>query len=107
MVVMNEKKTPMLPKLVHLLEALGSNIKMARLRRKMGTAMMAERAGISRTTLQKIERGDAGVGIGLYLQVLVTLGLEEDLRKVAADDLLGRKLQDSHLLMKKRAPKQS
>jgi transcriptional regulator with XRE-family HTH domain len=102
---MEERSHVVLPRLSKLLKDLGGNIKLARLRRKLSGEMVAERAGVSRTTLQKIERGEGGVAIGLYLQVLLVLGLEEDLRNVASDDVLGRKLQDGRLLVKQRAPK--
>ena len=62
---------------------------------------VAERAGIARSTLQLIEQGEAGVAMSSYLQVLFVLGLEKDLLKVAADDPLGRKLQDAELIDKK------
>jgi transcriptional regulator with XRE-family HTH domain len=88
-----------------ILIALGENIKLARLRRKLSTKQVAERAGIGRTTLYEIERGRPNVNIGNYAQVLSVLGLEEDLLNVAKDDLLGRKLQDAKLLVKERAPK--
>ncbi len=66
---------------------------------------MAERAGIGRMTLWKIEKGTPSVSIGSYLQALFILGLEMDLEQVAAADPLGRKLQDANLSIKKRAPK--
>jgi len=47
------------------------------------------------------------VSIGNYLQVLLILGLETDLAEVAKDDELGRKIQDSDLTIKKRAPKRN
>ena len=88
-----------------ILKELGENIKLARLRRKLSTIQVAERAGISRTTLYEIERGKPNVSVGKYAQVLSVLGLEDDLLNVAKDDELGRKLQDAKLIIKERAPK--
>ncbi|MFM1932520.1 MAG: hypothetical protein RL226_1823 [Bacteroidota bacterium] len=102
------KKTPtLLPRIQHILEELGENIRLARLRRKLSTTQVAERAGMGRTTLFKIEQGHPGVGIGQYLNVLKVLGLEKDFLLVAKDDELGRKLQDANLLTGKRAPKRN
>ena len=100
-----KKKTILLPKQKRILETLGENIKYARLRRKLSTEQVSERANISRKTLYEIEKGSATVSIGSYLQVLFVLGLAEDLNLVAKDDELGRKIQDSELAVKKRAPK--
>ena len=88
-----------------ILGQLGENIKLARLRRKLSAEQIAERAGISRKTLYEIERGRPNVSLGNYARVLSALGLEEDLLKVAKDDILGRKLQDAKLTVKERAPK--
>jgi DNA-binding XRE family transcriptional regulator len=93
------------PNIKRLLAELGENIKMARLRRKLSTQQVAERAGISRPTLSAIEKGKPNVSIGMYAQVLFVLRLAEDLQKVASDDELGRKLQDAKLIVKERAPK--
>ena len=99
-------KTPtLLPRIQRILEELGENIRLARLRRKLSTIQVAERAGMGRTTLVKIEQGRPGVGIGQYLNVLKVLGLEKDFLLVAKDDELGRKLQDASLETGKRAPK--
>ncbi|MBZ0200020.1 MAG: helix-turn-helix transcriptional regulator [Ignavibacteriaceae bacterium] len=95
----------LLSKNLAILNTLGQNIRLARLRRRLSTAQVAERAGISRPTLLDIERGKPSVSMGLYLQVLNVLGLSEDLLKVAADDTLGRKLQDAKLVIRERAPK--
>jgi len=95
------------PKIKRILENLGEKIKLARLRRRLSTQQVSERAGISRPTLTAIEKGSPGVSMGLYLQVLFVLGLVEDFLKVAEDDELGRKLQDAKLMLKKRAPKRS
>ncbi|MHA7129223.1 helix-turn-helix domain-containing protein [Algoriphagus namhaensis] len=93
------------PKLQRILSEVGENIKLARLRRKLSSEQVAERAGIGRSTLVKIEQGHPGVGIGNYLNVLRVLGLEQDFLLLAKDDELGRKLQDIGLTVKKRAPK--
>jgi len=98
-------KRALLPKHERLLSELGENLRMARLRRNLSSEQVAERAGIARNTLIKIENGDEGVAIGYYLRVLIVLGLEEDLRKVAQDDILGRKLQDAGLTISKRITK--
>ena len=96
-----------LPKAQKVLNQLGENIKLARLRRKLSTKLAAERAGISRATLWQIEKGKPTVAMGAYFQVLFILGLERDFLQLSADDELGRKLQDIGLLTKKRAPKQN
>jgi len=95
----------LLPVVKRILEQLGENIKLARLRRKISTTQVAERAGISRPTLLAIEKGYPGVSLGSYVLVLFVLGLEKDFLKVAEDDKLGRKLQDAGLIIKERAPK--
>ena len=90
-----------------ILIVFGENIKLARLRRKLSTKQVGERAGISRTTLYEIERGKPNVSIGNYTKVLSVLGLANDLLNVAKDDELGRKLQDANLVVKERAPKRN
>ncbi len=94
-----------LPKGKKLLKALGENIKLARLRRKLSSEQVAERAGLSRGTLWQIEKGAPSVAMGAYFQVLFVLGLENDFLKLAGNDELGRKLQDIGLVTKSRAPK--
>ena len=65
------------------LKKLGEDIHNARRRRRIPTALMAERAALSRTTLLKIERGDAGVHLGNYATVLFVLGLHNRLAELA------------------------
>lgn len=77
-----------------LLAQLGERLKLARMRRKLSTTVVAQRAGISRSSLYKAEAGDAGVTLGTYLRLLAVLGLEMDINALAADDKVGRKLQD-------------
>lgn len=102
---MAKKKAVLLPSSNKLLTALGENIRFARLRRKLSAEQVAERANITRVTLRNIENGSPSVAMGHYFQVLFVLGLEKDLLKVAADDILGRKLQDAEMTIKERAPK--
>lgn len=77
-----------------VLTAFGERIRLARLRRQLSAGTVALRAGISRTTLYNAECGDARLTIGSYLRILATLGLENDIAALAADDKVGRKLQD-------------
>lgn len=102
---MGRRKSAILPQLQRLLAGLGENIRLARLRRKFPSVLVAERAGIARNTLRAIERGDPSVTFGAYVNVLLCLGLEKDLSLIARDDELGRKLQDANLPLKARAPK--
>jgi len=67
--------------------------------------LVAERAGMSRTTLRAVERGEPGVSLGACANALHSLGLDEDLALVARDDELGRKLQHAKLPTRRRAPK--
>lgn len=92
----------MLPRIQRILDEFGEKIRLARLRRKLSSGQVAERAGMGRTTLVKIEQGHPGVGIGQYLNVLKVLGLEKDFLFLAKDDDLGRKLQDADLETNKR-----
>ena len=86
-----------------LISDLGNNVRKARLRRAHSLETVAERAGITRKTLYRVERGDTVVAAGIYARVLQALGLENDLASIAADDELGRKLQDLNLEPRSRA----
>lgn len=92
---MSKKSIYILPTAEKVLRDIGENIKLARKRRKLSESQLAERGGISRSTVQLLEKGEPGVSMSAYVQVLFVLGLQEDLRKIASDDPLGRKLQDA------------
>jgi transcriptional regulator with XRE-family HTH domain len=91
---------PLLPLAVRrALAQLGADIQRARKRRRLTTAIVAERANISRPTLGRVERGDPAVSLGIYATVLWVLGLDDRLAKIAASeaDLVGIALQDERL----------
>ena len=103
---MNSKKIIIMPQTQDILETMGEQIKLARLRRKLSGELVAERAGISRATLWSIEKGSPSVSMGAYAAVLHALNnLDKDLLLVARDDEFGRKLQDLDLKTAKRAPR--
>lgn len=105
---MSKRITAIMPQTQKILEQMGEQIKLARLRRKLSAELVAERAGISRATLWSIEKGAPSAAIGMYAAVLHALnGMDKDLVLIAKDDEFGRKLQDLELITRKRAPKKS
>jgi transcriptional regulator with XRE-family HTH domain len=92
------KKHVVFPKQKKLLEVFGENLKLARKRRKLTMEQVAERAAMDRGTLRKIERGDPSISFGAYVNVMRVYQLQEDILNLAAEDQLGRKLQDLELL---------
>lgn len=103
---MSKKSIILMPDTQKILDTMGEQIKLARLRRKLSVELVAERAGISRATLWAVEKGSSSVAMGIYAAVLHALnGMDEDLLLIAKDDELGRKLQDMDLKIRKRAPR--
>ena len=103
---MNKRSITVSPKTAEMLEQMGEQIKLARLRRRLSAELVAERAGISRATLWNVEKGSPSVAIGIYAAVLHALGnMDSDFLLVAKDDELGRTLQDLELPVRRRAPK--
>jgi hypothetical protein len=78
---------------------LGKDIREARLRRRIPTAVMADRALINRMTLYKIERGDPTVSVAAYATVLFVLGMIDRFGEIADAkfDQIGRSLDDERL----------
>ena len=78
------------PKSSVALKRLGHDLRSARLSRRIAVTDLAERAGTSASTIQRLEKGDAKVAVGTLADVLVSLGLVEklaDLVDVRKDDL--------------------
>lgn len=89
------------------LRKLGQDIRDARLRRRIPTEMLAERASISRTTLYKVENGDWTVSMKTYATVLFCLGMIDRLSNLAdsKEDALGRHLEEMRLPKRVRLPR--
>ena len=92
-------------KLEQKMQVVGEQIKLARLRRNLSVAQVAERATCSPLTVSRIEKGVPTVAIGIYLRVLYALQLDDDILSLAKDDELGRALQDMNMIPRKRASK--
>ncbi len=92
-------------KLEQKMQIVGEQIRLARLRRNLSIAQVAERATCSSLTISRIEKGAPTVAIGIYLRVLYALQLDDDILYIAKDDALGRALQDMNLPKRERASK--
>ena len=101
------KKTLPIP-VQKALRKLGQDIKDSRRRRRIPMALMTERAGLSKATLGKIEKGDPSVSLGGYASVLFALGLTDRLADMAdaVHDAVGRQLDEENLPKRIRLPSQ-
>jgi len=79
------------------LALMGEQIMLARKRRHLSMQDVADRATVTRLTVSKVEKGDPSVSMGIYARVLYAMNLEGDLCLLAANDPLGRELQDAEL----------
>ena len=95
--VIMKKQNVLYPKAAKALKRMGENLRLARRRRKITASMMAERANMSLMTLRSLERGSAHVSMCNYMAVISCLGFQDDIASVAANDVLGRDLQDAAL----------
>ena len=103
---MRRRTMLLFPDTVRILEQMGDQIKLARLRRNLSVELVSSRANISRATLWAIEKGSPSVAIGIYAAVLHALNnMDKDLLLVAKDDVMGRRMQDLNLTVRKRAPR--
>lgn len=81
------------------MKRLGEALRKARLRRRLKIVTVADRAGISRETLAKIQRGDPGVSMGSYAAVIFALGLGTDWMGLAdiSADTVGQALDEERI----------
>ena len=91
---------------ISALRKLGQDINDARRRRRITAELMAQRAGLSRSTIGKIEKGDPTTSMGSYGAVLFVLGMEKRLSDLvdSMHDLVGRRLEDENLPQRVRIP---
>ena len=80
------------------MQLMGEQIMLAQKRRHLSMQDIAERATVTRLTISKVEHGDPTVSMGIYARVLYARNREKDITLLAADDALGRQLQDAELL---------
>jgi len=88
------------------LKKLGNDVRKARLRRRISTKVMAERASITRTTLRKVEQGHPGVSVGVFATILFILGMLDRLSDLAdsSHDSVGLDLEEERLPKRIRQP---
>ena len=101
----NTMGTKLPRKLEQKMQIVGEQIKLARLRRNLSIAQIAERATCSPLTVARVEKGSPSVSFGIYARVLYALQLEDALLHIAGEDELGRRLQDLSLTQRRRASK--
>lgn len=110
MIILMSKKTTLPPPVAvkRALRKLGGDLRDARLRRRIPTTLMAERVGVTRTTLAKAEKGEASVSMGVYASMLFALGLIERLGEIADPrrDDIGIALEEERLPKRIRTKRQ-
>lgn len=74
------------PQTQRALEALGSHLAVARVRRKESLATRAKRVGVSIPTLMRMESGDSAVSIGIYATALWLIGRDGELARIASPE---------------------
>ncbi|HAR80025.1 MAG TPA: transcriptional regulator [Succinivibrionaceae bacterium] len=100
------KKIVLTPSILRILQKMGEQIKLARLRRNIPVEVIADRAGLGRTTVWSVEKGSPSVSMGAYAKVLHAIeGMDKDLLLICQDDKKGRLMQDLGLTVARRAPK--
>lgn len=92
------------PAVTQALARLGENLAIARIRRHESQRAWAKRLGVSVPTLIRLERGDAGVGVGIYATALWLMGRAAALPELAApNEDLGALESDVRKALRRRA----
>ena len=81
------------------IKKVGEDIRYARIRRKFTMSDLSKRSGISRSTLDKVEKGSPSVAIGIYARVLFLLGITGTVGQLAdlSNDPISRDIEISKL----------
>lgn len=91
---MAKRTVPTFPAGERQLRSLGDRLRAARKRRRLTQAVVAARVGVSKQTLAKVEAGTPTTSLATTLRLLQVLGLGHQIDALAAEDELGRNLQD-------------
>ena len=105
----SKAKTALPLKVSRAILKLGADISVARRRRGISHALMAERAFISTSTLGRADRGDPGVSIGIYASLLFVLDMTDRLATLVdpGQDAVGLALDEERLPKRIRQPRNS
>jgi len=103
--IMRKTRPPLSVK--RALKKLGEDIKTARLKRRIPMTLLAERAFIGLSTLEKIQKGDPGVSIGSYAAAIFSLGMGTPFGDILApeDDETGLALEKERLPKRVHVPR--
>ena len=96
------KRIILTPSIRRILQQMGEQIKLARLRRNIPASLIAERSGLGQTTIWQIEKGSPSVSMGAYAKALHAIeGMDKELLRICREDEQGRMIQDSSLVRRR------
>lgn len=96
------KRIILTPSIRRILQQMGEQIKLARLRRNIPASLIAERSGLGQTTIWQIEKGIPSVSIGAYAKALHAIeGMDKELLRICREDEQGRMIQDASLVRRR------
>ena len=81
--ILKNQKNDKYDSVAHITKVVGENIKFARECRSLSVKKMAEIAGVSESTIRRIENGDPRMTTGLIARVLKSLFLEKTMMNIA------------------------